>query len=210
MKTFYRLAVALLTLAVIPNAANAQVVLGVMAGGARSDPSIKSQLGFKESVDGQHGYQFGAVAAFAMPAGFTLETTPKYIQKGFRTGVSDFNGGLDLAYIEAPVYGAWHHGLGGGPAALRILAGGSLAYEVSCSVEVSVGGGSPESQPCADGSTNKFDFGLFAGLGMAVSIFTFDFTYDLGLVNINKGSTGPSLKNRVWGLTVSARFRVGT
>ena len=209
MKRLPLLVLALLTLAMIPTDLHAQIMLGVVGGGARSAPLIKNQAGGKEIVDGEEGYQFGAVAAFGMPAGFTLEVTPKYIQKGFRTGVSDLNGGFDLAYIEAPIYGAWHHGLGGGPAALRILAGGSLAYEVSCDSEIAVGGGAPSTQACADGSTNKFDAGLFAGLGMAVSFLTIDFTYDFGLVNINKDATGPSVKNRVWGLTVSARFAVG-
>ena len=208
MKRFTLLALALLTLAMIPSDLHSQVMLGVVGGGARSAPLIKNQAGGKELVDGEEGYQFGAVAAFGMPAGFTLETTPKYIQKGFKTGVSDLMGGLDLAYVEAPIYGAWNHGLGG-PAALRILAGGSLAYEVSCNVQVAVGGAAPSTQACADGSTNKFDAGLFAGVGMAVSFLTIDFTYDFGLVNINKDATGPSVKNRVWGLTVSARFAVG-
>ncbi len=209
MKRSCQVALALLTLAMIPNAVNAQIMLGVMGGGARSAPLIKNQFGGKEIVDGENGYQFGAVAVFGMPSGFTLETTPKYIQKGFRTGVSDLNGGFDLAYIEAPIYGAWHLPLGG-PAAARILAGGSLAYEVSCNVEVTVGVGNPPTkQKCADGTTNKFDAGLFAGIGMAVSVFTFDLTYDFGLVNINNDPTGPSVKNRVWGFTVSARFHVG-
>ena len=208
MKRFTLLALPLLTLAIVPHDLPAQVLLGVLGGGARGAPLIKNQAGGKVLVDAQAGYQFGAVAAFGIPAGFTLEVTPKYIQKGFRTGVSDLNGGLDLAYVEAPIYAAWHHGLGG-PAALRILAGGSLAYEVSCTTEIATGGGTPERQSCADGTTNKFDAGLFAGLGMAVSVLTIDFTYDFGLVNINKDSAGPSVKNRVWGITVAARFAVG-
>ena len=193
--------------AMVPSEVQGQVMLGVLAGGTQHSPRIETQIG-AELVDGQQGWQFGAVAAIAVSS-FQIEITPKYIQKGFRTGVSDLNGGYDLAYLSVPIYAAWHLPLGG-PAAARILAGGSLGYELSCDVEVTVGVGNPPTkQPCADGTTNKFDVGLIGGVGMAVAFLTIDLTYDFGLVNVNGDSSGPSVKNRTWGVVVSARFPVG-
>jgi hypothetical protein len=207
-----RLVLAVLTVTVVaalcPVAAQAQA-FGVGVRGGLNYSTMSLELAPDEDIDYKTGLHAGVVLAYDIHRVFGLEVDGLYTQKGFKVqetvGTSVLEGTLTPAYIEIPLLAKLRYPLGG--VAPRLLAGGSVAFEVSCKANAKVDGVTVvDGVDCDDPQIQaeerkKTEWSLLFGGGVEIAagpaVVFLDVLYDLGVTNLDPTST-QTVKNRAW------------
>jgi hypothetical protein len=195
-----RLVLAVLTVTVFaalcPVATQAQA-FGVGVRGGLNYSTMILELAPDEDIDYKTGLHAGVVLAYDIHRVFGLEVDGLYTQKGFKVqetvGTSVLEGTLTPAYIEIPL--------------LANLAGGSVAFEVSCKANAKVDGVTVvDGVDCDDPQIQaeerkKTEWSLLFGGGVEIAagpaVVFLDVLYDLGVTNLDPTST-QTVKNRAW------------
>jgi len=166
------------------------------------------------------GFHAGVVLSGDLHANVGLELDGLYTQKGLKLtediGGSVLEGWLIPSYIEIPVLARFRMPLGA--VTPRILAGGSVAFELSCKANAEVDGTTIiDNVDCDDplidlSDRKKTDWSLLGGVGVEIAagpaVLFVDAMYDLGLANLD--ATGlDSVKNRTWMFSLGVQYRVG-
>ena len=126
----------LATLLLLPLQARAQVTLTLNAGLA-----IASLEG--DDVDAEFGSTTGLLlgAHLGFPLGGVISFAPGayYVQKGAEAEVGNESLGLGLDYIEIPLLLAFRVTGADRPVGLSVFLGPSVAFEISCNLDLDVG-----------------------------------------------------------------------
>lgn len=136
-----------------------------------------------------------------------------YFMKGATGTDIDFDGGVDLDYIEFPVLLVGQVPVS--PAVtLNAFAGPSFSINVNSTAEIEIGG--LEFSTGIDEAISDLDLGLTLGVGASfvegsVRILL-DARYDLGLVSVDDGldpAEELDLKNEAWAIMAGIGFPIG-
>lgn len=154
---------------------------GIMAGWVNAGAKI-TEDGRDIDTGRRNGFTAGVV--FGHEAGFIgFRTEALYTQKGFTVGSGDTQLSLNSAYIDVPIM------LKVDVQIVRAYAGPQLSFRVSCSLD-----GPTPANPINPGSNSEscsedvefFDFGIKAGVGAKIAIFTVDLVGSMGTKNFAK------------------------
>jgi hypothetical protein len=175
------------TLAVPCAAANAQRVSLGLKGGINSATTTLVEPG----------------ADVGRRTGFSVQLQGLYSQRGYRLTATGTDATAKGNYVQIPLVAAFGVPLeAGGPVALQIFFGPTVAFEVSCQVAGTIGGVSSAAS-CDDlgAERRKLDFGAMVGAGVdfhmqAATVFL-TAAYDYGLRNLDTDPADTStLKHR--------------
>lgn len=222
MRTLFAvLAVALVFFGATP--ATAQVEFGFRPGLTIADVSLDTD-GVEPDFDTRTGFVAGIFLEVPLSANLSFQPGLSYAQKG--AGVSesfegeDFNFGVELDYIEAPLLLKYAFPTTGS-VGVHLYGGPALAFESSCKLAFE-GEGVEASVDCdAEGSdiqfdTKSFDVGAMLGAGVSFPVgaratFLVDAFYNFGLTSIldDPENEDNSLKNRTFYGTVGVSFPMG-
>lgn len=137
-----------------------------------------------------------------------------YFMKGFFTEAgTDFEGGVDLDYVEFPVLVVGQVPLSK-TAALNVFAGPSFSINTRSTAQIEIGG--LEFSAGIDEAISDFDVGLTLGGGVTFAagsvMVVLDARYDLGLTSFDDGlNPGEAFdfKNEAWAFMAGVGFPVG-
>lgn len=193
-------AVAGLVIAATPLVAQTGVTIGPIigvnfakVGGADTEEGWGSRVGIVA----------GGFATFQVSRSFAIHPQLLYASKGI--GDTDEEDELVFNYLQVPVLAQLRFP---GPSSVTpyIIAGPSVAFEVSCRVKVATG-----SDDCAsaDIEVEDTDVSLIVGAGIEVGSLTMALRYDYGIKSLDAGPSPSEVYNRVLTLTVGYGFRLG-
>jgi hypothetical protein len=189
------------TLAVPCAAANAQRVSLGLKGGINSATTTLVEPG--ADVGRRTGFHAGAILAVQPTSRFSVQLQGLYSQRGYRLTATGTDATAKGNYVQIPLVAAFGVPLeAGGPVALQIFFGPTVAFEVSCQVAGTIGGVSSAAS-CDDlgAERRKLDFGAMVGAGVdfhmqAATVFL-TAAYDYGLRNLDTDPADTStLKHR--------------
>ena len=202
-----KLFLVLAMLGVASTRANAQATIGVKLGPTFSKLSVDddTQDGAPETLTSFGG---GGFIRFGF-AGLALQAEVLALTKGASQSVNDPEFGeatfeLKLNYIEIPVTAMFT--LGSGP---YLFAGPSIAFEVSCKVDIDTDDFDLEGGDCDDEATDsdrkKMDLSLVGGVGFQLPIgpgrLLIEGRYIYGMTNLDDSAIdNTESKNRTWAI----------
>jgi hypothetical protein len=161
------------------------------------------------SVTTRTGLTAGALVAFPLGGPISLEPELLFISKGAKIEISGSSGTLNMGYIEVPVLLVIAPRVQGSvrPA---ILAGGAIAFKLSCGVS---GGGTSDNCSNQGLDTKSTDYGVVfggqLGFGLGTGELQVDVRYNLGLGGVFDSSPSVAINNRGLMLTAAYLFRSG-
>lgn len=171
---------------------------------SNSSLDVESGLDKKAKV----GFQVGVAADYVIADGFCLQSGLFFTTKGSKYEEKADNEKATVTfnqlYLQLPVMAAYKIPVAPG---IRIAfnAGPYLAYGIGGKIKTKITGESDEKEDTfGDPGLKRFDFGLGAGVGAEFDRILVNLNYELGLVDISRGSS--EYKNRNASLTVGYRF----
>ena len=206
------------------------LILGGILGAAGAVPASAQTIGFKIGptfskldVEDDGGVEpetltnfgGGGFIRFGL-AGLSLQAEVLALTKGakqsFDDGVNTLDGSLKFNYVEIPVTAMFS--LGSGP---YLFAGPSVAFEVSCEIEVDAEDIDFESECDDDEGTldrKKTDFSLHGGAGFQFPVgpghLLIEGRYIYGLSDLNDDDTqDSSSKHRTWAVFAGFAIPIG-
>ena len=194
--------------------ASAQVNLGVLGGLNLANASM-DPLEEGTNLSSRTAFGFGAILDFGLNESITLHLEPMYLQKGFKLKVDMVDMGeiaeweVKFAYLEIPVM--LKYAFGTSEIKPYIIAGPTIAYNLSSKLKISMGGVSEEGDVKDDIKSLDFGVGFGAGVNVAMgnnSIFV-EARYALGLTNINDHPNDPDIKTKGIQIFAGITFPVG-
>ena len=173
----------------------------------------------------EQGWQTGFHAGLALTSDvhdyFGVEVDALYSTKGVKVtedlgGGSMLTGSLVPAYIQIPVIARFRMPLGG--VTPRLLAGGAVAFEISCKAKADVDGTTViDNLDCDDPSIGAderkgTEWSLLGGVGVEIgagpAMVFLDAMYNLGITNLD--ATGiDDVKSKSWMFSVGVVYKVG-
>lgn len=181
----------------VQDAAAQQYMAGVKAGYVMADVDIDPE---DFETDSRSGIGFGAFLQVPIGGSLSIQPELQYVPRGFEAEEDGAQQELKANYLQLPVLVQFHVATAG--ATPRLFVGPTLAFQLSCDVEASIGDFSGETS-CddADIPTKSADFGLVFGAGIDIPagsvVVTLDGRYDLGVTDIYDGDEAEA-KNRAW------------
>ena len=190
--------------------------------GVKLGPTFSKLSVDEEGEDGPEtltSFGGGGFIRFGM-GGLNLQAEVLSITKGASTSISDPEFGdatfdLKLNYVEIPVTAMFS--LGSGP---YLFAGPSVAFEVSCKIDIDtedfdIEGGDCDDDSETDSDRKKVDLSVVGGAGfefpMGPGRLLIEGRYIYGLTNLNDSSTADdsSSKNRTWAIFAGFAVPIG-
>ncbi len=222
----------ILLLSFAPHPATAQqATVGVRGGITFTD--MQSDL---VNFSSRTGFAGGGFLAVEIPNGFGVALEALYIEKGvdgevpmlgpgddgdFLIGLSDLE--VKISYLELQLPITYSAAISDSKVSPRIYGGGSVAFELSCSVNLTVEGDT-DAGDCGDSvsggqgtlftETVSVDWGLLFGAGLDIKAgpgeITIDGRYTFGLSNINASAGGLfAIENRALQFLAGYQIKVG-
>jgi hypothetical protein len=204
--------VALAAMLALPTAAaQAQQVSLGLKGGINSATTTLVQQG--ADVGRRTGFHAGAILALRASPRFSVQLEGLYSQRGYRLTATGSDATAKADYAQIPLVAVVRIPLtDASPVALRLLAGPTVAFEVSCKVAGTIEG-NPVAVSCDDlgADRRKLDIGAVVGLGVDFDLHPatvfLTAAYDYGLRNLDSDPMSTStLKHRTFAF--SAGFLV--
>jgi len=188
------------------SAQNLPLTWSVKAGINLSNSSIDVESGLDKKA--KVGFQLGVGVDYVLVDAFCLQSGLYFTTKGSKIeekidgikGTVTFN----QLYLQLPIMGAYKMTVA--PDVRLVFSfGPHLAYGIGGKTKIKVAGiGEEKDDTFGDEGLKRFDFGLGAGVGAEFDRILVGLNYELGLVDISRGSA--DYKNRNASLTVGYRF----
>lgn len=204
------LALAAITLAAaLPVATQAQTRLTVVGGLNMASVTTDVEGLSPESVT---RLALGASAEVSMTDRFGLHVGAAYSQKGFSVSVFGAEATSKIDYLELTA-------LAGVPfpvaerVSVHLLAGPALAFKLSCKASASFMGESLN-EDCGEDGPKAMDLGLTGGARFEIGVsekmaVAVGALYNLGLLNMDDGDSGESIRSRVMTLQAGIVYSIG-
>jgi hypothetical protein len=167
------------------------------------------------------GFHAGLALTSDVHEYFGFEVDALYTTKGAKItedlgGGSMLEGTLVPAYLQIPVLGRFRLPLGG--VTPRLLAGGAVAFELSCKANGEVDGTTViDNVDCDDPSIGAderkgTEWSLLGGVGVEIgagpAMVFLDAMYNLGVTNLDATGTD-DVKSKAWMFSVGVVYKVG-
>lgn len=170
------------------------------------------------STDLKTGLSVGGFFGIDLHRLFRVQAEGQYVQKGAKVEEAGVEGTFKVNYLELLFPLTLLIPVEGGTLTPRIYVGPTVAFELSCDVEIEEADMSLEVEcedPLIGAETKSVDFGVLFGGGVDLMVgpgaITVDALYNLGLADINDTPGDPlEAKNRNLQILLGYSFRFGS